>query len=101
MIQELQAEGHPIEPGFAGENLTISGIDWAAMVPGVQLRIGSTVLAEVTAYAIPCKHNAAWFVGGAVKRMSNDRHPGSSRVYTSVSEGGPVVPGDPVVVLGG
>jgi hypothetical protein len=31
--------------------------------------------------------------------MSNDRHPGSSRVYTSVSVGGRVVPGDAVVVL--
>ena len=100
VIEELQAEGHPIEPGFAGENLTISGLDWAAMVPGVRLRIGSSVLAEVTAFAIPCKHNAAWFVGRDFLRMSNDRHPGSSRIYTSVSQGGRVAPGDPVVVLG-
>ena len=100
VIEELQAEGHPIAPGFAGENLTISGLDWSAMVPGVRLRIGETVHAEVTAYAIPCKHNAEWFLGRDFLRMSNDRHPGSSRVYASVSAGGPVVPGDPVVVLG-
>ena len=99
VIEELQAEGHPIAPGYAGENLTISGLDWSAMVPGVRLRIGASVLAEVTAYAIPCKYNAAWFVGRDFNRMSNDRHPGSSRIYTSVSAGGRVVPGDPVVVL--
>ena len=99
VIEELQAEGHPIAPGYAGENLTVSGLEWAAMVPGVRLRIGSSVHAEVTAYAIPCKHNAGWFLGGDFRRMSNDRHPGSSRVYTSVSVGGRVVPGDPVVVL--
>ena len=101
VIEELQAEGHPIGPGYAGENLTISGIDWSLMVPGVRLRIGPSVLAEVTAYAIPCKHNAAWFLDRDFNRMSNDRHPGSSRVYTSVSAGGPVVPGDAVVVLDG
>lgn len=39
MIQALQAEGHPIEPGFAGENLTISGLDWNAVIPGTQMRI--------------------------------------------------------------
>ena len=99
VIEELQAEGHPIQPGFAGENLTISGLDWAAMVPGVRLQIGPSVLAEVTAYAIPCKHNAPWFRDRDFLRMSNDRHPGSSRIYASVSVGGRVVPGDAVVVL--
>ena len=100
VIEELQAEGHPIEPGFAGENLTISGLDWAAMVPGVRLQIGPSVRAEVTAFAIPCKHNKPWFLDGDFLRMSNERHPGSSRIYTSVSVGGRVAPGDAVVVLG-
>lgn len=99
VIEELRAEGHPIEPGFAGENLTIRGLDWSALVPGLRLRIGPSVLAEVTAYAIPCKHNGPWFRDGDFLRMSNDRHPGSSRIYTSVEAGGRVVPGDPVVVL--
>src|SRR5262249_2941412 len=28
VIRALQAEGHPIASGTAGENLTISGVDW-------------------------------------------------------------------------
>ena len=58
VIEALQAEGHPIEPGAAGENMTISGIDWPTLRTGVQLLIGD-VLAEVSAYATPCAKNAA------------------------------------------
>ncbi|MEQ1731773.1 MAG: MOSC domain-containing protein, partial [Vicinamibacterales bacterium] len=40
VIRALQAEGHPIGPGTTGENLTVSGLDWARMVPGPRLRVG-------------------------------------------------------------
>ncbi len=39
-ILELQSEGHPIFPGSVGENVTISGLDWAVMEPGRQLSLG-------------------------------------------------------------
>ncbi len=38
VIERFKAEGHPIEPGFAGENLTISGLDWSSIEPGARLR---------------------------------------------------------------
>ena len=28
-IERLQAEGHPVEPGSVGDNLTTSGIEWS------------------------------------------------------------------------
>ncbi|MDL2334637.1 MAG: MOSC domain-containing protein [Chloroflexota bacterium] len=34
VIERLQAEGHPIEPGGAGENLTTSGIEWSLLSVG-------------------------------------------------------------------
>ena len=40
VIRDLQSEGHPIGAGTAGENLTVSGLDWAAIVPGTTLPIG-------------------------------------------------------------
>src|SRR5687767_14687596 len=40
VIEALQAEGHPIVPGSCGENLTLTGFDWAHMKPGVLLRVG-------------------------------------------------------------
>ena len=35
VIERLQSEGHPVEPGSVGENLTTSGIEWslAGVVP--------------------------------------------------------------------
>lgn len=98
VIDALHAEGHPIAPGRAGENITISGLDWPALRPGVLLRIGG-VTAELSAYATPCKKNAAWFVGGDFERMGHERHPGTSRIYATVLETGTVRPGDAVTVL--
>jgi MOSC domain-containing protein YiiM len=100
VIDGLRAEGHPIFPGAAGENLTVRGIDWSSVVPGTHLAVGDSVVLEVTAYAVPCKKNAAWFLGGDFTRMGQDRHPGSSRVYAGVVSTGEVRPGDEVTVAG-
>ena len=97
VIEQLRAEGHPIAPGLAGENLTLSGIDWATIRPGVQLRIGD-VLAEISAWATPCRKNAGWFLGGDIDRMDHGHHPGSSRAYAWVRRPGTVTTGDEVVV---
>jgi hypothetical protein len=97
VIQALNAEGHPVQPGDAGENITVSGIDWATMRTGVQLLVGD-VLAEVSAFATPCSKNAAWFADRYFNRMDHGRHPGWSRVYAWVREPGTIRPGDPVVV---
>lgn len=98
VIERLRAEGHRVAPGRAGENLTLSGLDWAALRPGVRLRVGDAV-AELAIPAAPCAQNAQWFAGGDFMRMDHGRHPGSSRWYASVVEPGAVRPGDPVEVL--
>ncbi len=97
VIDALRAEGHQIAPGLAGENITMTGIDWTSIRPGVQLRIGD-VLAEVSAYVTPCKKNAQWFIDRDFNRMDHDRHPGWSRVYAWVRAPGAVRVGDEVVV---
>jgi hypothetical protein len=97
VIDELRAEGHPIAPGNAGENVSVRGIDWTALRPGVRISLGE-VLAEVSAYAEPCVKNAGWFVDGDYGRMSHDRQPGISRVYASVLRDGVIRPGDTVTV---
>ena len=101
VIQALQAEGHPIAPGNTGENVTISGLDWESVVPGVRLRLGSDVLVEVTAYTTPCDTNIAYFKDGDFTRMGQKQHPGWSRVYARVLSGGTLRPGDPVEVVSG
>jgi MOSC domain-containing protein YiiM len=99
VIQSLQAEGHPIQPGNTGENVTISGIDWEQVVPGVRLQLGAGVLVEVTSYTAPCDNNVAYFKDGDFMRMSQKLHPGWSRVYARVLSGGTLRPGDEVELV--
>ncbi|MDE2668175.1 MAG: MOSC domain-containing protein [Chloroflexota bacterium] len=100
-IKALQAEGHPIGPGGAGENITITGLDWDAVAPGTQLRLGESVLIEITGYTAPCYKIEANFSDGDFNRINQKTNPGWSRAYAKVIEGGPLLPGDPVELLPG
>lgn len=97
VIGALRAEGHPIEPGLAGENVTLAGIDWTTIQPGVQLLIGD-VLAEISAWSTPCAKNAGWFADRDFRRIDHDQHPGWSRAYAWVREPGTIHQGDRVIV---
>jgi MOSC domain-containing protein YiiM len=92
LIQALQAEGHPLEPGSLAENLTLAGIDWSLMVPGAQVEVGP-VLLELTSYVHPCRNVSASFLNGEFVRVSQKVHPGWSRLYARVLEEGMVTPG--------
>lgn len=95
-IAALQAEGHTIESGSTGENVTISGLDWDALQVGDCLQIGDHVRIVITSYAAPCKNIADSFAGGEFKRMSQKLHPGWSRLYARVLDEGTVHIGDAV-----
>ncbi|MDQ6737504.1 MAG: MOSC domain-containing protein [Gemmatimonadota bacterium] len=100
LIELLRTEGHPVEPGSAGENITVAGLDWSLMVPGVRLRLG-TLEVEVTAYTSPCKTIGGSFVDRNFMRISQIKNPGWSRVYARVLVPGYVKTGDPVVITTG
>lgn len=95
-IHALQAEGHPIDVGTAGENVTVEGIDWDLVVPGTRIRLGEEVLIEVTAFTRPCKTIRESFTDGRFVRISEKRHPGWSRVYARVLSEGEIRFGDSV-----
>ena len=97
VIRALQLEGHPIAVGASGENLTMSGVDWTAIVPGVELEIGGARLA-VTKYVTPCTKIAGCFVEDRFERIAQKCHPGWSRVAARVLAEGVVRVGDRVVV---
>ena len=96
LIERLQEEGHPIDVGSSGENLTLAGVEWVQIQPGVRLSVGLEVQLEVTSYTVPCSHNAPWFLDGDYLRISQKKYPGWSRVYAKVLRGGVVRPGDKV-----
>jgi MOSC domain-containing protein YiiM len=93
LIAALQAEGHAVQPGALGENLTLAGVDWQEMVPGAVLEAGSALL-ELTSYAAPCSNLRRYFIAGEFKRVAQNRHPGWSRLYARVLREGAISVGD-------
>jgi len=98
-IRALQAEGHPLVPGALGENVTLEGLDWSAVQPGARVRLGAEVVVEITRYTTPCFNIRPAFRDGDYALVSQNRHPGRSRVYARVLETGTVRRGDPAQLL--
>ena len=99
IIRKLQSEGHPAYPGSVGENLTVEGLAWDQVVPGVRLAVGDEVLLEVTQHTTPCFKIKGSFSDGRFGRISQKTHPGEARVYARVLRGGTVRPEDTVTLL--
>ena len=99
LIERLQGEGHSIEAGSSGENLTFAGLEWEKLELGDRLQIGPDVQIEIMSYTIPCDQNAQWFRDRDYKRVSQKKNPGWSRFYAKVLREGVVRPGDAVEIL--
>ena len=99
LIERLQDEGHSIDAGLSGENLTIVGLEWDQVKPGVVLAVGPEVRLEVTSYTSPCSKNGRWFRDEEFSRVSQKQNPGWSRVYAKVLREGVVRPGDKVEMV--
>lgn len=97
-ILDLQAEGHPIYPGAIGENVTIAGLDWHKVTPGMTMRLGDEVRVEITDYAHPCSHIVAAFRDGNMNHVSAKKTPHRARVYARVLREGVIRPGDLVTL---
>lgn len=96
VIDDLRAAGHPIAPSLAGENITLTGVPWPSVVPGVRLRVG-TVLCEISSFGTPCRQNSPWFLDGDVSVIHESRGP-VSRMYATVLEPGTIAVGDTAVL---
>ena len=97
VIEAFQAEGHPLRPGATGENVTVAGLAWSDVRPGVRLAVGD-VVCDVSAYTLPCTKNARWFKGGEFRLMHHDRGP-ASRVYATVVQPGRITTGDEIRLI--
>ena len=97
-IRELQREGHPIDIGTAGENLTIEGLDWPSLRAGMTLRVGgaSITLSEPCA---PCSKIGWSFKGEDFSRVDHEKQEGWSRWSASVAEEGAVSVSDSVYLI--
>src|SRR5690606_18924360 len=88
VIDRLRGEGHPSEPGSAGENVTLSGLEWADVAPGGRFVFDGGVELQVTSYTTPCSTIRNAFQDLRFNRIKQAEHPGESRVYACVVQPG-------------
>lgn len=101
LLGDLRAEGHPIAAGAAGENVTVSGIDWSRLRGGLTMTIGADtapVRLQTSSPAAPCHKIGDYFVDRDWNRIDHGERPGWARWYASVRTGGTIRPGDPVTI---
>ncbi len=98
LIQRLKDEGHPIEIGSTGENLTIRGVEWESLSEGTRLEIGEVVL-ELSEPCAPCSKIGESFIGRRFDRVDHDQEYGWSRWLARVLREGRVTIGDSVNIV--
>jgi MOSC domain-containing protein YiiM len=86
VMSELVSEGFPLEPGTAGENLTVSNLHVQQMVPGTLLEIGAVRL-RLEAPRKPC------YVLDKIDPRLKDAIVGRCGYMASVIRGGTIEPG--------
>ena len=97
-IRELQSEGHPIDVGTVGENLTIEGLDWPSLRVGMTLRVGSASI-RLSEPCAPCSKIGESFQGENFSRVDHEKQEGWSRWSAYVVEVGSVSVSDSVYLV--
>jgi MOSC domain-containing protein YiiM len=97
-IEELKGEGHPIEVGSTGENLTLRGIKWNSLKDGMRLEIGDAVL-ELSEPCAPCSKIGESFIERKFSRVDHEQEKGWARWLARVVQEGIVSIGDSVKII--
>ena len=87
VLEQLQAEGHPIDGGTTGENLLIAGIPRTSLDVGAVIKTEDVTL-RITGDAPPCKTIRASFVDGGFKSLSHKLEAQTTRWYAEVVKEG-------------
>ena len=97
-IEKLKSEGHTIDVGTTGENITVEGVDWPTLEVGTRMMIGEAVI-ELSEPTAPCSKIGKSFIDGAFSRIDHELELGWSRWSASVIEEGQVEVGSQVLLL--
>ena len=97
-IEKLKSEGHAIDVGTTGENITIEGVDWPTLEVGTRMMIGEAMV-ELSEPTAPCSKIGKSFIDGAFYRIDHELELGWSRWSASVIEEGQVEVGSQVILL--
>ena len=92
-IEKMKEKGFDVKPGSFAENLTTRGFDLGAVKIGDRLKVGETVLLEVTQIGKECHTRCAIYnkIGECIMPEQG--------VFTKVIEGGEVRVGDPIELI--
>ena len=94
-IERARLQGLEVTFGDFAENIATSGIAWQEVPLGTQLRLGDSVLVEVTQIGKEC-HNRC-----AIYYMAGDCIMPKEGIFARVLEGGTIRPGDRIRIEGG
>jgi len=94
-IEKMRARGLDVWPGDFAENLTTRGMDLVSLPVGTRLRVGGTVVLEVTQIGKECDKPCAIYYQAGDCVMPREG------IFASVVEGGEVHAGDDIVPVGG
>ena len=97
-IEGLKKEGHPIEVGSTGENITIRGLEWDSLEVGMRLEIGGSTL-ELSEPCAPCSKIGGSFIERRFDRVDHTLEFGWSRWLSRVVREGTVSVGDAVDII--
>lgn len=101
LFASLAEQGHVVEPGQLGENVTTRGLDLLALPTGTILRLGADAVIELTGLRNPCAQIDEFRDGLMALLRSRDSEGNIVRtagVMGVVLAGGEVQPGDPIEV---
>ncbi|MCU1425716.1 MAG: molybdenum cofactor biosysynthesis protein [Microbacteriaceae bacterium] len=101
LFTELEGEGHGVEPGQLGENVTTEGIDLLGLPRGARLAIGDDAVIEITGLRNPCTQINRFQTGlmkAVLGRNENGDVVRKTGVMSVVVRGGVVRAGDAIVV---
>jgi MOSC domain-containing protein YiiM len=92
-IDKMRAAGLDVGPGDFAENLTTQGVNLYSLPIGTRLRVGTSVLLEMTQIGKECHDRCA------IYHQAGDCVMPKEGVFAVVLEGGPVKNGDSLEIL--
>lgn len=90
-VERMRRKLPSIVPGDFAENLTVDGLEQLTLTPGVRLRVGASVVLEVTQIGKECHGHSC-----AIMRAVGSCVMPKEGVFAKVVTGGPIRPGDAV-----
>ncbi len=91
-IEKARSQGLDVTFGDFAENIATSGIDWQKIPVGTQLRLGDTVLVEVTQIGKECHTRCAIYYKAGDCIMPKEG------IFARVLKGGRIRPGDTIQI---